>query len=240
MNSQASHSQDRFATTRWSMVIQLDRESPLARNALGELVQRYWYPVYAYVRRRDHSPDVARNITRSVLHQLLRDESLLQPNAPVGHYRSFLLERVHAFLAAGATTPPDDADAALTPPADLESRYLRDHAEPSSPDHAFQRSFALVVLHRSLRRLRDEAAQTGHLEMYRALEPYLARDPGSGEYERIAARLRSRQMTLVLALKRLRQRLHELAGEELSDTVSTASDLANEQNALLAVLGELH
>src|SRR5438445_239680 len=74
----------------------------------------------------------------------------------------------------------------------------------------------------------------------RALEPYLARDPGSGEYERIAARLRSRQMTLVLALKRLRQRLHELAGEELSDTVSTASDLAHEQNALLAVLGELH
>jgi hypothetical protein len=75
--------------------------------------------------------------------------------------------------------------------------------------------------------------------MYKALEPYLARDPSASQYEAMAARLNIRQLTLVLALKRLRQRLREMAAEELSDTVTTADDLAREQDALLAVLGEL-
>ncbi|HET7778261.1 MAG TPA: hypothetical protein VFL07_06880, partial [Rudaea sp.] len=88
------------------------------------------------------------------------------------------------------------------------------------------------------RRLRSEAAQTGHLDMYEKLEPYLARDPVPGEYELMAAQLGTRVMALVLALKRLRQRFGELAAEELADTVGSADDLAAEQDALLHVLGE--
>jgi len=40
----------------------------------------------------------------------------------------------------------------------------------------------------------------------------------------------------VLALKRLRQRFRELAGQELADTVTSPEDLANEQAALHAAL----
>jgi hypothetical protein len=74
--------------------------------------------------------------------------------------------------------------------------------------------------------------------MCRALEPFLSRDPANADYERIAIQLRSRKVTLILGLKRLRQRLRELAAQELSDTVIGPADLANEQDALLAILGE--
>ena len=212
MNSNASRSQDRFATTRWSMVMQLGEEHPAqARDALGDLAQRYWYPVYALVRRRGHAPAQAGQITANLLRRLVNDD-------------------------AGS---PQIAAPELAAPDDLERRYLRDHVVPSSPDEAFQRSFALVVLQRTLRRLREEAAQSGRADLCRALEPFLARDPAAADYDRIAFQLRSRKVTLILALKRLRQRLRELAAQELSDTVVSPADLASEQDALLAILEEV-
>jgi hypothetical protein len=240
MNSNASRSQDRFATTRWSMVMQLgEGHSAQARDALGDLAQRYWYPVYALVRRRGHAPMQAGQITGYLLRRLVNDDAGSQQIA-ARHYRNYLLDRAHALLDGGhvnATARADDPD--LAAPDDLERRYLRDHVAPSSPDEAFQRSFALVVLQRTLRRLRDEAAQSGRAALCRALEPFLARDPAAADYDRIALQLRSRKVTLILALRRLRQRLRELAAQELSDTVVSPADLASEQDALLAILEEV-
>jgi len=242
MPSHASQSHDRFATTRWSMVMQLvDKDSPSARDALGDLAQRYWYPVYAFVRCRGQPPPMAEQVTRDLLRRLVNDSDGTQQIGS-GHYRSYLLERVHALLDDNWTVSPSEQgvpDIEFPAPPDLERRFLRDHSAPSSPEQAFQRSFALVVLQRTLRRLRDEAADTGRADMCRALEPFLARDPASADYERIALQLRTRKVTLILALKRLRQRLRELAALELSDTVSSAEALASEQDALLSILGEI-
>jgi RNA polymerase sigma-70 factor (ECF subfamily) len=242
MTSHASQSHDRFATTRWSMVMQLvDKDSPLARDALGDLAQRYWYPVYAFVRRCGQPPAMAEQVTRDLLRRLVNENDGTQQIAS-RHYRSYLLDRVQALLDGNwtaAASEPDVPDIEFPMPPDLERRFLRDHIAPSSPEQAFQRSFALVVLQRTLRRLRDEAAETGRADMCRALEPFLARDPEPGDYERVAAQLRTRKVTLILALKRLRQRLRELAALELSDTVSSADDLASEQAALLSILGEM-
>ena len=82
----------------------------------------------------------------------------------------------------------------------------------------------------------SEARQTGHLPMFQMLERFLARDPAPGDYEAIANHLRVRPLTLVMALKRMRQRFRELASQELADTVATADELANEQAALHAAL----
>jgi RNA polymerase sigma-70 factor (ECF subfamily) len=216
-----------------------DQHSAQARDALDDLVQRYWYPVYAFVRRSGHAPPQAGMITQKLLRSLVNDDTGSQQ---IGsrHYRSYLLDRVHDLLEQGQVTASatDTADTAFAAPADLERRYQRDHVAASSPDQAFQRSFALVVLQRTLRRLRDEASRSGRADMCRALEPFLSRDPANADYERIAIQLRSRKVTLILGLKRLRQRLRELAAQELSDTVIGPADLANEQDALLAILGE--
>src|SRR5580765_3226276 len=94
--SQRSH--DRFANTRWSVVMQqASGDAPDAARALDELAQRYWYPVYAYVRRCGHAPEVAQDITRTFLHRLISEfSSRAQP--PHGHFRKFLLARLNDFL----------------------------------------------------------------------------------------------------------------------------------------------
>lgn len=247
-------------------------ESASARDALGELAGRYWYPVYIYVRRCGHAPEAAGNIAQGFLQQLLREVNDRDAQPSQGHYRSYLLARLHTFLAAGhvakensetepavppgaspsakGTSPsaaeavggrerPAEAVAGLERPPDLEARYQRDHLDQLSPEQSYQRAFALQILHRTLRRLTGEAMQTGHLPMFELLEQFLARDPAPGEYDAIAARLRVRPLTLVMALKRMRQRFRELAADELVDTVSSAEDLAGEQDALLAVMSGL-
>jgi|SRR5689334_18761820 len=243
MSSQSSSRKDHFAATRWSTVMQLaDKESPVARDALEQLARRYWYPVYAYIRRCGHAPMIAAEMAHKLLEQLQSDLSGQLAQDRPGHFRRFLLERVHGFLASDWRESPvaGTTGRELVAPPDLEARYLRDGHRTHSPDDVFQRSFALEVLHRALRGLREEARQTGHLDMYEVLEPFLARDPPSGEYEAMATRLGCRPLALVMALKRLRERFYELAAEELADTVSSADELSREQDDLLAVLGNLN
>lgn len=238
----SNHSIDRFATTRWSVVMHM-ATSPAAqaRGALTELAHRYWYPVYAYVRRCGHESDIAQGIARSFLLHLLHLFRAGRPPAAQGHFRQFLLTELNAFLA-GDWREAIVEDAAIDlplPPPDLERRYQRDHAQATSPEQAYQRSFALEVLARAFKRLRSEACKTGHLDMYEGLEPFLGHDPPPGVYEELAGKLQSRPLALVVALKRLRQRFRELVGQELADTVTSAEDLAAEQQALHTVLREL-
>jgi RNA polymerase sigma-70 factor (ECF subfamily) len=238
MTSLSQPSYDRFANTRWSVVMQqASGQAGEGRSALGELAQRFWYPVYAYVRRCGHPPEISREITRGFVRHLTDKFDADWQHPPPGHFRRFLLGELNEFLAGDWRALATNAEAGHpAPPPDLEDRNLRDNAGAASPEAAYQRSFALEVLARALQKLGDEACQAGHREMFEALRPYLSQDPIPGEYEAIAQRLRIRPMALVLALKRLRQRLRDLAGRELADTVASPDDLAAEQAALLAVL----
>lgn len=236
--SNSGQSNNRFRTTRWSMVMQ--PAAGHAGDALTDLVQRYWHPVYAYVRRCGHAPAIAQDIARSFLAELLRQFGHGRGGSPRGYFRRYLLEQLNAFLGGdwrAADEPGDGAE--LAAPADLEMRYLRDVAGAASPEQAYQHGFALEVVARALDRLRAEARQTGHLAMYEAMEPFLAREPVPGEYDAMAARLRARPLALVVALKRLRQRFRELVGQELADTVTSTEELAAEQAALHAILREM-
>lgn len=224
------------------MVMQMAAtKSPSARNALIELTQRYWYPVYAYVRRCGHKPPIALDITRTFLTGLMLEFRNGSAVIEQGHFRRFLLAQLNAFLAADWHEATEDGSLSelSAPPADLEARYQRDHIGPHSPEQAYQRSFALEVLARAFKRLRSEARKTGHLEMYEELERYLGVDPAAGVYEELSIKLQSRPLALVVALKRLRQRFRELVAEELTDTVTSAEDLGAEQQALHKVLSEM-
>ncbi|MGH8041918.1 MAG: hypothetical protein ACREPN_07740 [Rudaea sp.] len=238
-HSQISLPDDRFARAHWSIILRQAGHSADARDSLFELVRRYDYPVYAYVRRCGHAPEVARAVTQTFLQHLLGEFQRGNDLRPAAHYREYLLERLHGFLGSDGREAVAAQSAAVSPAApDMEARYLRDHIKLDSPDHAFQRSFALEVLHRALGHLREEAKQTGHVKMFSALEPFLSHDPAAGVYEQLAASLHSRPLVLVMALKRLRQRLRELTGKELADTVGGADDLSAEQDILLSVLRE--
>jgi RNA polymerase sigma-70 factor (ECF subfamily) len=230
-----------FAHTRWSLVLgtrAATGDAPDGAGTLDELAHRYWYPVYAYVRRSGHPPEIANDLSQAFFTALPAQLHGLDP-ARCGRFRDVLLARLQDFLTAdwraGATESARDAPA----PADLdalEARSRHDHPEGSTPERAFQRSFALEVLGRSLARLRMEAEQGGRADMFDALVQYLSTDPPPGQYAALAEQLRTPALALVIAVKRMRQRFRELADDELMETVASPRDLADERAAMLQLL----
>ncbi|HEX3124755.1 MAG TPA: hypothetical protein VHQ21_15785 [Rhodanobacteraceae bacterium] len=234
------NSRQHFANTHWSMVMQADTPRDTdARDALIQLCLRFWYPIYAYVRQCGHSPAVANDITHSFLQHLFRHFREQGTTQAQGRFRQYLLARLHEFLSSDWRNTAAEPVAELTdPPPDLESRNQRDNAAARSPEQAYQQSFALELLARALAGLREEARETGHLDMFDALEPYLAQDPSAAETTDLAQRLNTRPLAVVVAMKRLRQRFRELIDTELADTVASADELLTEQQSLYAVLRE--
>jgi RNA polymerase sigma-70 factor (ECF subfamily) len=237
-----SHSRQQFERTHWSLVMR--RDQPLAtdaREALVELCLRYWYPIYAYLRHAGRGPASAQEITRSFLQHLFRHFRDGGTSLAQGRFRQYLLARLRAFLDNEQPVAPvvEVVTELIEPPPDLELKYQRDNGgAQSSPEEAYQQSFALELLARAAVRLREEASQTGRLDMYDALEPFLAADLSLAENEELARRLGTRSVTIAVALRRLRQRFREVIDTELADTVASADELQAEQQALYAVLRE--
>jgi RNA polymerase sigma-70 factor (ECF subfamily) len=124
----------------------------------GDLV-RYWYPLYAYVRRSGHNPHDAEDLTQGFFARLLEKNVLAATDPGTGRLLTFLLACAEDFLAdergramakkrrAGLLTSFDAVRA--------EERYSAEPADTLSPDRLFQRRWALTVLEHPLERLAE-------------------------------------------------------------------------------------
>lgn len=226
-----------FEQTHWSTVMRTDA-GPAAdmRAALAALCARFRYPVYAYLRRSGHGPATARHLARDFLGHVFAHGG--GPGAaPVqGRFRQYLLSRLREFLAEDHGAGLDAQSVAVLEGPDLEARFIDECAEAPTAEHAYQRGFAAEVVARALAQLRDEALQSGRLDMFAALEPFLARDPTPAEGGELSRRLGMRPVVLAAALRRLRQRFRELADSDLAETVASADELAAEQALLFLAL----
>src|SRR2546428_8374629 len=81
-----------FVTTHWSVVLSAGHsDTPRAAQALQRLCQAYWYPLYAYVRRRGYSPHDAQDLTQGFFARLLQHDAITQVDTAKGKFWSFLL-----------------------------------------------------------------------------------------------------------------------------------------------------
>jgi hypothetical protein len=79
-----------FATTHWSVVLAAGSDSsPAALEALGRLCRTYWYPLYAYARRRGSSPHDAEDLVQGFFARLMEKE--MQSSASANSATSALL-----------------------------------------------------------------------------------------------------------------------------------------------------
>src|SRR4051812_11868753 len=89
-----------FPTTRWTLVVTGgDPQRTEARSALVALCESYWYPLYAYVRRRGYPPDQAQDLTQEFFVRILDGRYLNRADPEKGRFRSFILTSLKFFLA---------------------------------------------------------------------------------------------------------------------------------------------
>lgn len=232
----------RFASTRWSIVAAAGRkESPEAHAALAVLCQTYWYPLYAYARRRLANADDARELTQEFFARLLEKDYLQAADSRRGKFRSFLLTAFQHFLAkehARATAQKRGGGRRALPLEfqDGEHRYLHEPADPTTPETLYERRWALTLLEQALGRLRQEFTASGKERLFEALKGTLTGD-GTGEpYEQIGRDLGLSERAVKTAAHRLRRRYRELLRAEVAQTVTAPEEVEDELRDLFAAV----
>src|ERR1700693_4750091 len=89
-----------FHTTLWTLVmVSAQSQAEGGKAALAELCRIYWYPLYAFVRRRGYSPHDAQDLTQAFFAQLLEHHGFGRADREQGRFRTFLLAALKNFLA---------------------------------------------------------------------------------------------------------------------------------------------
>ena len=232
-----------FVTTHWSVVLTAGgSDTTGARDALAKLCQTYWYPLYAYVRRRNFSPPDAEDLTQEFFARFLEHHWVGNADREKGRFRTFLLSAMNHFLAnewdkaraqkrgGGVPLVPLQFDTA-------ETRYVREPADNVTPEQHFERRWAMTLLEEVVNRLRAEYERDGKAELFAELNPCLVGDRTTQPYEELAGKLGVSEGAVKSAVHRLRQRYRQLLREEIAHTVAGPSEVEGELRHLIAVLG---
>jgi RNA polymerase sigma-70 factor (ECF subfamily) len=232
-----------FETTRWSLVVAAGSDdTAAARAALAALCETYWYPLYAYVRRRGTSPDDARDLTQGFLMSLLERRDFEHLRQERGRFRAFLLASLQHFLANDAArrrAQKRGGGATVLPLAfdDAEGRYLVEPAGSTTPETLYERRWALTVIDRVLNDLRSEWKADGRTAEFDALKSCLLGMNPPGGYAAIAARLDTSEGAVKTAVHRLRRKFQAALRKDIAETVSDPEDVDDEIRYLVRVLG---
>jgi RNA polymerase sigma-70 factor (ECF subfamily) len=230
---------DIFATTHWTVVLAAGgRPTPQAEHALAELCQTYWYPLYAYVRRRGCSREDAEDLTQGFFARFLERNCLDGVASDKGRFRAFLLAALKHHLAnewdrAGRLKRGGGALHLPLDWKDADTRYSHDVADPLSPDRVYDRAWAVTLLERVIARLQDENAKEGKALLFGTLKPFLTVGKRAIPYTEAAAALGLAEPAVRVAVHRLRRRYRELLREEIAHTLTDPGQVDDEMRALL-------
>lgn len=232
-----------FATTHWSVVLAArDPAAPQAAQALEDLCGIYWYPLYAFVRRRGFSADEAQDLTQEFFLRLLEKDYLRVVDRSKGRFRSFLRAAMEHFLSneldrARAQKRGGDRRRLSLDFRDAEGKYQIEPADGQTPEALFERRWALTLLDAVLQRLQDEHTAAGKGELFACLKDYLVDSPEAAPYAEVATEVRLSEAAVKMAVHRLRKRYRQLLHEEIAQTVADPAEVEEEIQHLFRALG---
>jgi len=229
---QSSH--QHFATTHWSLVLDAGRRSaPEAEAALEMLCRAYWFPLYAFARRRGYSPDDAADLTQEFFSRLIEKSFLESADPERGRFRTFLLTIFQRFLAkefdrsqaikrgGGLTQFPIDFE-------DGETRYADSLTDEQTPERIFERQWALTMLQRVVDQLRTEYLSKGKIELFEQCRSFLVGSTATIASAETASKLNMTEGALRVAIHRLRERYRELLRSEVAGTILDETTIDDE------------
>ncbi len=234
-----------FVTTRWTRVLQARGNSEEAQQALSDLCEAYYDPVFAFVRWSSCDEDRARDLTQEFFARLLKRHSLGNADPTRGRFRSYLLASVKNFLHDMRAA---ETAAKRNPGAPLESIHRDTEAtghghsiaDPKSPnpEREFDRKWALALLDRSLSTLEKENEAAGKRHEFEVLKPWLTGDSEHLRQANAAEHLGMNESTLKVAVHRLRRRFRDLVKEEIAATLPQPDIalVADEMSYLVSIL----
>ncbi len=229
-----------FDTTQWTLVVAAgDSKHPDSRAALEDLCQSYWYPLYAYLRRRGYPQEDAEDVVQGFFTQLLDKKYLKAADRERGRFRSFLLTSLKNFAANEWDREKAQKRGGATKTLSLdfetaEGRYHLDPADEQTPEQVFDRGWAVTQLRQALERMSAESAGGESERRFELLKGYLTGDSQDVRYKDVADELDMSEGAVKVAVHRLRQRFGDVLRDEVARTLNDPADVDDEIRHLFA------
>ena len=237
---------DRFNTTHWSIVLACvsdDENNAQAQEALAKLFRTYWYPLYAYVRRRGYGEHDAEDLVQGFCAHLQEKHGLAKADPQRGKFRTFLLSSLQNFLAneearARAQKRGGGREMIFLDAEDAHARYRLEPAHKLTPEAIFETRWAHAVLEETLAGLRSDFIARGKQRLFDGLASFLSGDEPGNSYQQAATRLGLPLSAIKTTVHRLRQNYRTKLREEIGRTVSAPGEIDDELRYLRRVLAD--
>lgn len=233
-----------FPTTHWTLVQVIQGEDKAsAAQALEHICGRYWYPIYAYLRRSGREASDAEDLTQMLFQKLVAEEALQEVRQERGRLRNFLIGMIRRVISrrkshdeaekrgGGATLLSLDESCA-------DERYSREPVDLEDPERLYDRAWARQLLETVRQKLRTSFINLGRRSDYEALEPYLGWEDAPAPYAELAVRLRTNDNAARVLVHRLRKKFRVLLEAEIAKTVVHEADIPAELAWMREVLGK--
>ncbi|MEO2018361.1 MAG: sigma-70 family RNA polymerase sigma factor [Fuerstiella sp.] len=230
-----------FATTRWSIVNSAGQtSSPDSRVALESLCQAYWFPLYAYVRKRVDDVEEAHDLTQAFFQQLLAKNYLADADPERGRFRSFLITAFKHFLSKEWEKARAEKRGGGRRVLSLDfqvgdSRISQEPACDLTAEQIYERQWAMTLLERVTDRLQHEYEEAGKGEQFEHLKDFIIGQYSETTYADVAAQLASTEAAMKMTAHRMRRRYREILREEIAEIVATPEDVDTEIRSLFAL-----
>lgn len=215
----------RFSKTNWSFVLSAsDLGSPKAKAGLAELCGKYWYPLYAYARRRGHDAPQARALIEAFFAEFIGNGVGESSVTERERFRPYLTDAFRKFMAAhrpnGGLGATDDSD---LPPFDFDGAEVRYALEPVRnvpPDRLLARRWALDVLDRVLTGIRQDAGRKGKTFLFDRMKGCLIGDGAEASYVQVAEELGVSEEAIRISAHRFRKQFRKRLRDEIGQIVA--------------------
>jgi RNA polymerase sigma-70 factor (ECF subfamily) len=88
-----------FLTTHWSLIENIQSDDDADRALIGLLLERYWKPVYCYLRRKGYPNEEAKDLTQGFFHEVVLSRHLVdRADSSRGRFRALLLHALNQYL----------------------------------------------------------------------------------------------------------------------------------------------
>jgi len=204
-----------------------------AARAMEAICQRYWYPIYAFLRRRGHAPHDAEDFTQSFFAELISEDALQAVRRERGTLRSYLLGMLQRLLADHtrhhAARKRNGGRAAISlEELTAEERYRQEPKDTRDPEWLFARAWAQEVFAGVRAKMAEAFTAAGRAEVFEALLPFLTCDEAPPSQREIAEKLGASENAVGILVFRLRQTFRELLQAEIAATVLSPEEIPAE------------
>ena len=243
-SSSADSNHRQFATTQWSLVAAMGADDEArSRAALEELCTRYWYPLYAWLRRSGSAHPDAEDLVQSFLLDLIAHRRIEVADPERGRFRSFLLAslknfRANQFRGKQAIKRGGGVRHLSLDFSTAAQNWEQEPSHDLTPDHLFDRKWALQLIDRSLQQLEAASVARGRGELFLLIKPVLIGGESELGYQAIADQRKMSLGAVKVAVHRWREQLREIIREEIRQTVAEEAEIDGELEYLFRMLTE--